>query len=391
MAIWLIFALMTGAAVMCVLWPLSRRAESVSSIGDETDFFRRQLAEIDREKAQGLLSPEEGEAARVEASRRLLQAADGAQQAQAENTRDQQGEPALRRRRAASAIAISTIPLVALTLYGAFGSPHLPDQPLAPRLEIADPQRLAPAEMVARVEGHLARQPDDAQGWEVLAPIYLRLGRFADAANAYDTVIRLSGENARRLSGRGEAKALAEAGIVTAAAKEDFAKALATDPENVQAAFYLGVAAEQDGNREEALARFRALLANERAAPMQDVLRPRIRHLEQQPQSGESGHAPVLTEDAAKTLLQLPPDQQRQAIQAMVTQLGERIAREDASPEDWLRLVRAYAVIGDKAAADDAYRRAKDRFKGDAATLGRLDTLAEAIKTGTIPVFQPAE
>lgn len=182
---------MTGAVVLAVLLPLSRKVRTAGGKVDDAVFFRDQIADIDREVARGLMPAAEGEAARAEAGRRLLRAV-----AEQPASGDQKGEPALRRRRAASTIAISAIPLVALTLYGALGRPDIPDMPLAGRMAMSDPRELGIDEAVARVEGHLARQPDDGRGWEVLAPIYMRAGRFQDAARAFAEALRLNGETA---------------------------------------------------------------------------------------------------------------------------------------------------------------------------------------------------
>src|SRR4051812_41501110 len=134
MAIWIIFALMTGAAVMALLWPLSRKPAPMGEGDPDTRFYTEQLAEISRDLGRGLLSESEAEAARTEAARRLLRASESAGAAA-----DLLSEPALRRRRAASAIALSAVPLLALAIYGAFGSPHLPAQPLSARLQ-SNPQ-----------------------------------------------------------------------------------------------------------------------------------------------------------------------------------------------------------------------------------------------------------
>src|SRR5918911_1308801 len=193
MAIWVIFALMTGAAVLAVLLPLSRVPARHAEERIETKFYRDQIAEIERDMERGLLSPAEAEAARAEAGRRLLRAA-----AARSAAGDVMGEPALRRRRAVSAIALSVVPLIALAVYGAYGSPQLPAQPLSARLK-AEPERIDVAAAVARIEAHLAARPDDGRGWEVVAPVYARSGRFDDAAKAYASAMRLLGETAPRL------------------------------------------------------------------------------------------------------------------------------------------------------------------------------------------------
>ncbi|MBB3809831.1 c-type cytochrome biogenesis protein CcmI [Pseudochelatococcus contaminans] len=241
MTIWFIFAFMTGAVVLAVLVPLSRQRAAVAIV-DDAAFFRSQIADIDSEAARGLMPAAEVESARAEAGRRLLRAV-----AQTPAESDQKGEPALRRRRAASAIAVSLIPLVALTVYGTLGQPHVADAPLAARLKV-DPGRDPDiGEVIARIEGHLARQADDWRGWELLAPVYMRMGRFEQAAHAFRETIRHDGETAQRLSGLGEALVMADGGIVSADARLAFERALALDPASDAAAYYLGVVAGQDG------------------------------------------------------------------------------------------------------------------------------------------------
>ena len=104
MTIWIVFALMTGAAVLAVLWPLSMRPARTAEASVDAQFYGEQLAEIERDLGRGLISPTEAEAAKAEAGRRLLRTA-----AALRTPDDALGEPALRRRRAVSAIALSIV------------------------------------------------------------------------------------------------------------------------------------------------------------------------------------------------------------------------------------------------------------------------------------------
>ena len=76
MTLWLVFALMTAAAIFAVLWPLSRRTPLRR--GSDIAVYRDQLEEVSRDRAAGLIGEAEAEAARVEVSRRLIAAADAA-------------------------------------------------------------------------------------------------------------------------------------------------------------------------------------------------------------------------------------------------------------------------------------------------------------------------
>ena len=236
MLFWPIFALMTGAAVFAVLWPLGRARQAASAREADMAVYRDQLGEIERDRARGVIGEPELEAARIEVSRRLIAAGDRASDATAPG--------AQLRRRAAAVAALAGIPLIAFGLYGAAGSPGLPDAPLQARLA-RPPEQQDVAMLVQRIELHLASNPGDARGWEVLAPIYLRLGRAPDAVKARAHVLRLLGSNAAREADLGEAHVAAAGGIVDADARAAFERALQQDPANAKAIIFLEFAGKQ--------------------------------------------------------------------------------------------------------------------------------------------------
>ncbi len=129
-AIWFIFALMTGLAVLALLWPMSRRPalaglpEGEARIATETGFYRDQLREIDRDAARGLLAAPEAEAARAEAARRLLRAS-----REPGRTAGAMGDRPCAGAGRPPPSPFSTVPLVALLVYGIYGSPDLPPSP----------------------------------------------------------------------------------------------------------------------------------------------------------------------------------------------------------------------------------------------------------------------
>jgi len=237
MTLWFVFALMTAAA-FAVLWPLSRASDVQA--GSDLAVYRDQLEELDRDRAAGLIGETEAQAARVEISRRLIAAADVAEFAHSLPIGS-----SLWRRRAITVAAVVVLPIVAAVLYLTLGSPELPGRPLEARLRTVHEHRSI-ANLVSQVESHLERDPDDARGYEVLAPVYLRLGRFDDAVNARRKLLALSGENAERQSDLGEALTAAANGIVTADGKKVFDRALVLDPKALKANFFVGLAPEQN-------------------------------------------------------------------------------------------------------------------------------------------------
>jgi cytochrome c-type biogenesis protein CcmH len=357
MVFWIFLALMTGTAVMTVLWPLSRAVAVQRKERSDVVFYQDQLAEIERDQERGLISASEAASARVEAGRRLIRASETAQ-----TVGSAMGEPALRRRRAASAVALSVVPLVGLALYGAVGSPHLPGQPLAARAA-ADPKTMDVASAVARIEAHLAQTPEDRRGWELIAPIYLRLSRFDDAARAYAAAIRLGATGPDQLTGYGEALVSAADGVVSADAKNAFDTALKAEPTSAKARFYLALAAEQDGDVAGARAGYGAIIGSApENAPYLPVVRARLSRLD--------GQEP---EAAARSTAGEPVPA---AIVAMVEGLDQRLQQSGGDEAEWSRLVRSMAVLGRLGDARERLGRARIALKADPAALARLDELA---------------
>ena len=362
MSIWILFIVMTAATIMAVLWPLSRPRKAfgpASATEGERLFYEEQLQEIDRDLARGMFTPEEAAAAKAEAARRLIRA--DARRDRGDKSLD---EPALRRRRATSALALSAIPLVALAIYGAHGSPEMPAQPLSARIQPIMPGgEIDMNQAVVQIETHLQRNPEDGQGWAVLAPVYLRMGRFDDAALAYRRALRLLGENAERLADFGEALVMASDGIVSSSAREAFEQALTLDTRQPKARFFLATAAHQDGDEDIALARYRSLLDDSAAdAPWVPVVRRRIAILE-----GEGAMPPDASEAAGSG-----------AIAGMVSGLAERLAREGGNAEEWGRLVRSYAVLGQENRAVEALAQARRALAGDSEAIAHVEDVARA-------------
>src|SRR5438128_1693850 len=116
MILWVIFALMTAAAIFAVVWPLGR-ATRASAGGSDLAVYKDQLKEIDSDRASGLIGEAEAEAARLEISRRLLAAAEAPAGAGATATGSRKAE----RRRPAAVVALAVLTLGPLGFYIAFG------------------------------------------------------------------------------------------------------------------------------------------------------------------------------------------------------------------------------------------------------------------------------
>lgn len=360
MVLWFSLAILTGLAVFVLLWPLSRAGRA--AVADDSVFYKQELADIARDAERGLIGPAEAEAARAEAARRLLSIR-RLNEAEAELT------TSAARMRFAALVVLVAIPAIALPLYLRIASPELPDQPLAAR--VPDHQGINDA--VVQIEKHLAQNPNDGRGYEVVAPVYMQMGRFDEAVRAFSEAARIQGPTAARLSSLGQARIAQAGGIVTAEARADFENALALDKNDMRARFFLALAAEQDGDKTKALAAFRAIAADvDPASPIGQTVAAKIAEL--QPQS-----------EAGATIAAMPKDDQNTMIRAMVAGLAQKLETNSGDVEGWLRLIRAYVVLGDKKEAVDAVAKARAALASNADGLRRVDDMAREMQIGTAP------
>jgi cytochrome c-type biogenesis protein CcmH len=368
--LWLVLALMTAAAMLAVLLPLARR-ERVDRGAADAVIYRDQLDEIERDRANGTIGGAEAEAARVEVSRRLLAAVDAQPLPSA--------APAvrLRHRRWAAIATFVVVPLGALSLYLTLGSPNLPGQPLAQRLA-ASSNGNSMAGLIARVETHLEREPDDGRGWDVIAPVYMRLGRFDDAVRAYRNALRLVGETADRRASLGEALAGAASGVVTTDAKAAFERAVALDRSNPRAQFYLGLAAEQDGRAAEAVDRWHSLIEHAPAdAPWLAYVREALSRVATAGSIAQGPAAPGPSAQDMAAAADMSPSERGQMVRGMVERLAARLSADGSDVEGWLRLMRAYVVLGE---LDKARAAAADARRALASDPGKLRRIEEGAK-----------
>jgi cytochrome c-type biogenesis protein CcmH len=380
MLLWIAFALLTAAVLAPVLAPLARPArpeESEASAEAGTlAVYRDQLAEIDAERARGLIGAAEAEAARLEVSRRLLKIATERAEPGAGGAIAQ---PAHARVALVAAVAV---PLLALALYLAHGSPGMPASPFAARDDAARAQAEL-ADIIAKVEAHLSKEPENGKGWEVIAPVYLKLGRFRDAATAYANAVRLQGESVKLLAGLAEASVLANDGIVTEQARTAYEKIMKIEPGRVDVRFWLAMAKEQDGRLAEALADYQTLLKEAPAeAPYRAPLDARIKEVSRRmamPDAAPAGPTAADIEAAAK----LGPEQRAKMISAMVDGLARRLKDNGKDLPGWRRLLNAYAVLGRKDDARAALAEARRHFDGDARALSELSQLAATLGLGS--------
>jgi cytochrome c-type biogenesis protein CcmH len=362
-----LIALLTGAAVFAILWPLARKPHPQDAAATpDVVFYKAKLAEIERETKTHLLSADEAEAARTEAARRLLRAADDAKP---DKTFDAAKASPQFRSRATAVIALVLVPVLSLGLYAALGHPAMPDDPLSARLDVA-PEQLSLAAAIAKVEVHLLHNPNDGRGYEVLIPAYLNVGRLDDAAHAAAMAMQLLGATPERETVYGETLVYAAHGVVTEAARKLFAEAAAVEPPQFKALYFLGLAAAQDGDKAKAKDYWQRVYTKmPKGSPLSDEVQARLAALD----------APPPPNDEAAAIAAMSPEQRAAAIQGMIDKLAARLAQNGHDIEGWLRLVRAYKVTNEIDKARAALATARKDFAGDANATARLDSLAREL------------
>jgi cytochrome c-type biogenesis protein CcmH len=358
--IWIVFAAMTLGVLALLLSPVLRRAAGEGD-ADRNAYdravFRDQLAELDRDLERGVIGPAEAEAARNEISRRLIAAA------------ERPPEKRSMVRPAMALIAGLIVPLVALPLYLKSGSPGLPGVPLSQRLAQAEEKGDYEA-LIVKVEQHLAKNPDDLDGWKVLAPAYRRGMRFADAVEAHRNIVRLSPPDPLALADYAEAMVMAGEGMVSAEAHDLFGMALALDPKLPKARFYDALALKQEGKTEEAKAAFEAFLKDTpEDAPWRPMLLAEMQQMGAKP--------PALDSETMASAQNMAPEDQQAMIRSMVDGLEERLTANPDDLDGWLRLIRSRAVLGEAGKAKAAYDKALVHYSGNADALAQISALAK--------------
>lgn len=370
MLFWILVAVLTAGVAAVLLYPLLRGARAVEQDrAGEAAVYRDQLRELDRDLAGGLISAEEADYARAEIGRRLLAVA---------NSEPAGKAPTSRHYRLTEIFVVLVLPVVGLCLYLTTGSPGLPSQPLQARLENpGDDMGI----LVAKAERHLAQNPDDGQGWEILAPIYFRTMRLDDAEIAYRNAIRLLGPTPARLNALAETLMTVSDGVVTADARAVLDESLKLEANNPRASFYLALALEQDGNTEAAREAFENLAGRSPAdAPWLPLVNQHIARNGGAPAAEANAQVPAGPTDSDVAAAEnMAAGDRQQMIRGMVESLDAKLTQNPDNFDGWIQLVRSYAVLNDKDRAADALKRGLAAFPADGMQGKQLLALAQEL------------
>lgn len=240
-----------AAFILPPLW-LGLRAPRGSADRKEANLaiFRDQLLELEREKGEGTLADADFEQAKRELQRRLLE------EVEPEAGGVQTASHAPSRKTAIALLLL--LPILALLGYGMLGKPQAldPAQTSAPPKMTADQINA----MVAKLAERMQANPDDMQGWLMLARSYKTMGRYEDAVAAYGKAEKVINDDPELLASYAETIAMAAGKGLKGKPAQLIERALKLDPQNAHALFLAGAAAMEAGDNKKGIAYWEALL-----------------------------------------------------------------------------------------------------------------------------------
>ncbi len=249
-----IFALLLVAVVAAfIVPPLWRKPRQNASNAERKQanlaIFRDQLAELDRELAEGSLSEADHAQAKAELQRRLLEEVDS------DETGGNVASAVPSRKLAITLVVL--LPILGLLGYGVLGNPRALD----PTQTVAQP-KMTPEQinaMVAKLAERMQANPDDMQGWMMLGRSYKTLGRYEAAVQAYAKAEKAM-DDPDVLASYAETIAMAEGKGLKGKPTQLIEKALKIDPNHGHSLFLAGAAAMERGDRKAGIAYWEALL-----------------------------------------------------------------------------------------------------------------------------------
>jgi cytochrome c-type biogenesis protein CcmH len=392
MTAWLAFAVLAGVVIVLAILPLSRAGRRPPGrAAVDRAVYRDQLREVELDVARGLLTEADAASARLEIGRRLLAA----------DTPDRHGEGPAAGMGAWAAVLAVLVPAGAVAIYLVHGAPQIPDQPYwaraAERALIGDNGTLDLDKAAATLEARVKQDPTSAEGWLLLARTQAARGRWQDSAAAYHEALALTHQRPDIAAAYGEMLVMAADGMVTPAARDAFVATLAQDDKSAVARYYLALAEAQAGNTQAALDGWQRLLADSPYdAPWVPVVKQRIAETAKAagvpppapPAATPSAPGPSTDDMAAAA--RMTPEQRAQMIHGMVDRLAASLQEKPDDLDGWLRIGRAYQVLGERDKAVDAFTHAAALKPDDPAILDHEIDAMLGDRDPSEPIPEPA-
>lgn len=357
--IWVFVAALTLCAIGLLAMSLRTGGQADEESDATSAIFADQLAELDRDVARGVVSASDADAARVEIKRNILrQVRSGGRAVSGKK----------RAGRLGLMVALIAMPIFSIGYYSQFGNPGLSGIAVSDQREAREERQRVIAltsQLKSRLEADASGGPSD--GWMLLGQTYMRLGSFEEAASAFSIVSKRPEADSAVFSMLAEALIAKENGIVTPAADKAIDEAAERDAANPAVTFYRALSLQQSG---QSAAAHDLIVARLEAAdgfyPWMEALigqanrigagigRDPISLAQFAPMAPAAGP----TAEDVEAASELTAEERGEFIRSMVERLAQRLEDEPGDLDGWLRLGRAYSVLGDTEGAVKAYQAA---------------------------------
>ena len=362
--IWFIVSLIILAALAILAWPFLRTDRMARRHADQgLAVYRQQLDELETDVTRETIDKSEAEAMALEIKRRMLRLDRSENEASSSLNTGKHW-------RIAAVLAV-VIPAVSFGLYNELGSPNELARPLAGRDLAADTRALQARDagpLIQRLIEALKEQPDNLEGWVLLARTLSRMERYEEAAETYKKATLLAPRATELYIGAGENYYFAADGNVTAAAEEAFEKAFALEPENPGARYYLALRDAEAGDNAGALQKWILLYEESPAeAPFMPVLEQRIEQTAELTGTDlgdlfSRKNVPDIPKGPSDAEIAAAADMSSQERQNMIASMVEGLASRMEEAPDYaglMRLGQAYSTLQQHEKAANAYGRAR--------------------------------
>tara|TARA_B110000971_G_scaffold111500_1_gene114228 strand:- start:3832 stop:5040 length:1209 start_codon:yes stop_codon:yes gene_type:complete len=384
----------TGFIVRSILRP---KTIDISAATKDLALYKDQLREVDSDLTRGVLSEADSESAKLEISRRILAADKRAQLETLANP-----APIIVNKLLAVFIIILVL-TGSLGIYASLGKPNLPDRPLVARLAAAQEARAQRAsqedaeikvpdekvnvpedylELVRKLREAIQKRPNDEQGLRLLALHEFRLGKYRAARKAHTRIMKIVGDKAtaKDYIDFAEVMIFATNGYISPEAEITLSQALRLKPNDGRTRYYSGLAMAQNGRADVAYRLWEGLLKEgPQDAPWIPLIKSQIDDIARLAGINMSNQPlPGPTTDQINAASEMTEDDRKNMIRGMVSGLGERLASNGGTMNEWARLIRALGVLGETARASEIWHEAKDVFRANPKALTLLLEAAQA-------------
>ncbi|SIS47181.1 c-type cytochrome biogenesis protein CcmI [Neptunomonas antarctica] len=284
--LWLGIALLTVLALSFVFIPFikanraQKNAETVGRTHKNIEIFEERLAELDVERVAGNLQDHDYNELKLELEKNLLEDA-------SDDEKTVLPMQVGSRQLVAVTLMALLIPVISFGLYFQYGSAQQLQVALEgpEQVQFASGEQPTVEEALQMLVSELEKNPDNAEGWYILATTYMNVGEFEKGVSGFKRVLELLPEDAPQYVGvmgqYAQGLYFAKGGKMDEEVRQQIQRTLDREPLEVTALGLLGIDAFEQSRLEDAIAYWRKALVNAEPAAAESIKSGIQRALEQ--------------------------------------------------------------------------------------------------------------